>query len=192
MSPEPITMPVGGIAAPATGPGRVVQETSIGRLTGIGGHPGARENGNRPSRWGSGEAVSTVSAAETGHPDPPGTAQRPKMARSPLPMGSDAPGPGHSVTRRNAPTNRRIPTCPPKLPAVRQRQSCPVSGGPSSSPHSPSTVHQSGAPLPGTDTDPCTSAQVFGMDRNHRSTSSEYGPDRRRDRDVRRVRDGMG
>ena len=87
MSPEPITMTVGGIAVPATGPGRVVQETTIERLTGIEAHPGARENGDRPSRWGPGEAESTVTASETGHPDTPETAQGPKMTRSPLPMG---------------------------------------------------------------------------------------------------------
>ena len=51
MSPEPITMTVPRIAVPATGPGRVVREATTGRLTGIGGHPGARENGDRSSRW---------------------------------------------------------------------------------------------------------------------------------------------
>ena len=57
----------------------------------------------------------------------------------------------------------------PRLPAVPLVRS---PDDPHLPPHSPSTVHQSGAPLPSTDTYPCTSAQVFGMARNDRSASA--------------------
>ena len=115
MSQKPITMTVGGIAVPAMGPGRVVQEATIGCLTGIGGHPGAREDGEIASPDGGQEGRSRPSRRPR-----PGirTLQRPlrgpKMARSPLPMGSNTLDPGHSMTRHRAPTNhRRISRCPP-------------------------------------------------------------------------------
>ena len=154
---------------------------------GIGGHPGARENSNRPSRWGSGGAKSVVAAVETGHPDPLGAGQGPTMVRSPLPTAANTLDPGHSMTRRSAPTtHRRVSRCPSGS------QSYGLSGLRTTVIFPPLTLNC--PPIRRTLTqhrylslhlNPDVrhpSESVFGIGRNQRSTSSEYGP----------IEDGLG
>ena len=155
MSPEPITRTVGGRerSAPATGPGHVVQEAKIGRLTGIGGHP---------------RAVRTA----IGHPDAPETPQEPENREVTPPNGIQYSASGlfrDLPQRNNHRWSRGVPRSPSRTPVLSQQH-----------PHLPFTPE---APVPLRASVPPGWTAWFGMrgrhvgitGRHHRITHTPTG-----------------